>query len=129
VSDEHFDDLVKFDDAGLVCAVVQDDENGDVLMVAYMNRAALAKTVETGKTHFWSRSRRSMWLKGEQSGHVQEVKSIAVDCDGDCLLVRVVQHVAACHVGYRSCFYRRRTPDGGVELVGEPVFDPDQAYG
>jgi len=129
VSTERFEDLVKYDANGLVAAVVQDDATGEVLMVAYMNAEALARTVETGKTHFWSRSRRRMWLKGEASGHVQAVKSIAVDCDGDCLLVRVDQQVAACHVGYRSCFFRRRTAEGGVEVVGERVFDPEEAYG
>ena len=120
---------MKYDANGLVAAVVQDDATGEVLMVAYMNAEALARTVETGKTHFWSRSRRQMWLKGETSGHVQAVKSIAVDCDGDCMLVRVDQQVAACHMGYRSCFFRRRTPDGGVKIVGERVFDPEEAYG
>ena len=129
MSEERFIDLVKFDAAGLVPAVVQEETDGAVLMVAYMNREALSRTIETGRTHFWSRSRRKMWLKGETSGHVQEVVSIAVDCDGDCLLVKVRQRVAACHTGYRSCFYRRRTPDGGVEVLGEKVFDPEKTYG
>jgi phosphoribosyl-AMP cyclohydrolase len=128
VSAEQFLDLVTFDAQGLVAAIVQDDANGEVLMVAYMNREALTKTVETGRTHFWSRSRRSMWLKGEESGHVQTVRSLAVDCDGDALLVRVEQAVAACHTGYRTCFYRRRTAAGGVETLGERVFDPAQTY-
>jgi phosphoribosyl-AMP cyclohydrolase len=129
VAEKQFTDLVRFDAAGLVPAVVQDDGTGEVLMVAYMNAEALARTIEMGKTHFWSRSRRAMWLKGETSGHVQEVRSIAVDCDGDTLLVRVRQHVAACHTGYRTCFYRRRTEGGGVETVGERVFDPEKTYG
>ncbi len=125
---ETFLDLVKFDANGLVPAVIQDDANGEVLMVAYMNREAVLKTIESGKTHFWSRSRAKMWLKGEESGHVQAVKSIMVDCDGDCLLVRVDQTVAACHTGYRTCFYRRRRPDGGVEVLGNPLFDPKKTY-
>ena len=128
MSMERFADLVKFDAQGLVAAIVQDDATGEVLMVAYMNAEALRKTVETGRTHFWSRSRKKMWLKGEESGHVQEVKSIAVDCDGDALLVRAEQRVAACHTGYRTCFYRRRTADGGVEAVGERLFDPATTY-
>ena len=86
------------------------------------------KTVDTGKTHFYSRSRRSMWLKGESSGHFQEVREILMDCDADALLVKVIQKVAACHMGYRSCFFRRRQPDGSIEEVGEKVFDPEQTY-
>lgn len=127
--EERFVDLVRFDRNGLVPAIVQDDETGEVLMLAYMNAEALDRTIQTGKTHFWSRSRGKLWLKGETSGHVQEVRSIAVDCDGDCLLIRVRQHVAACHTGYRTCFYRRRTDDGGVVVVGERIFDPDKTYG
>lgn len=129
VAEQRFLDLVKFDAHGLVAAVIQDDATGEVLMVGYMNAEALARTVETGWTHFWSRSRRTIWRKGETSGHTQEVRSVSIDCDGDSLLVRVVQEVAACHTGFRTCFFRRRTPDGGVEVVGERVFDPRKAYG
>lgn len=91
---------------GLVPAVIQDFENGEVLMVAYMNEESLSKTIETGKTWFWSRSRKELWNKGATSGHYQYVKSISVDCDCDTLLIKVEQIGAACHTGNRSCFYR-----------------------
>lgn len=98
---------LKYDEKGLIPAIVQDAVNGDVLMMAYMNRESLRMTVETGFTHFWSRSRQKYWKKGETSGHVQEVKEIAFDCDADTLLVKVIQHGAgACHTGNRTCFYR-----------------------
>lgn len=100
-------DKVKFDEAGLVPAVVQDAASGTVLMLAYMNEAALARTVETGVTWFYSRSRRALWRKGETSGHVQKVREILYDCDGDTLLVKVDQTGAACHEGTFSCFSRR----------------------
>lgn len=120
---------VKYDDKGLVTAVMQDAENGEVLMVAFMNAEALAKTVGTGLAHFWSRSRGRLWLKGESSGHVQRVKEIRVDCDGDALLLKIEQEGGACHTGHRSCFYRRVKEDGGYEAVGEKVFDPGKVYG
>ena len=97
---------VKFDDRGLVPAVVQDAENGDVLMVAWMNRESLERTVEERRTVFWSRSRQELWRKGDTSGHVQHVEDIRVDCDGDTLLVRVHQVGVACHTGERTCFFR-----------------------
>jgi len=97
---------VAFDDRGLVPAIVQDAENGDVLMMAWMNRESLERTIADGRTWFWSRSRRELWAKGETSGHVQHVDEIRVDCDADSLLVRVHQVGAACHTGERSCFYR-----------------------
>ncbi len=113
---------------GLVPVVVQDDETGDVLMLAYMNREAWLKTLETGKATFWSRSRNSLWLKGESSGNVQIVKSLYIDCDDDTILLRVNQiGGAACHTGYRSCFYRKIV-DNNVEIIGEPVFDPGDVY-
>lgn len=95
---------LKFDDKGLVTAVIQDVQNGDVLMVAHMNREAVEKTLKGPFTHFWSRSRQKQWMKGETSGHTQTVKEIFVDCDGDCLLIKVEQKGAACHKGTRSCF-------------------------
>ncbi|MEI6634834.1 MAG: phosphoribosyl-AMP cyclohydrolase [Chlamydiota bacterium] len=120
---------IKFDDKGLVTAVMQDANNGEVLMVAFMNAEALAKTVETGLAHFWSRSRGKLWLKGESSGHVQRVKEMRVDCDGDALLLKIEQEGGACHTGYRSCFYRRLKEDGeGYETAGEKVFDPGTVY-
>jgi len=118
---------LKFDADGLLPAVVQDGSSGEVLMVAWMNREALDKTLETGQTHFWSRSRRKMWLKGESSGHTQQVEEILVDCDQDVLLVKVKQAGGACHVGYRSCFYRR-LEGGRLDVVGRRVFDPKEVY-
>ena len=120
-------DKVKFDDNGLIPAVVQDYKNGDVLMVAYMNRESLEKTLAVGKTCFWSRSRQKFWIKGESSGHTQEVKEVFIDCDMDTLLFKVDQKVAACHTGYRGCFYRKIE---GEELIatGEKVFEEDEVY-
>jgi len=99
-----------YDNKGLIPAVVQQYDSGEVLMVAYMNAESLAKTLETGRTWFWSRSRQRFWMKGESSGHVQEVKEIRYDCDADCLLVRVDQTGVACHTMERSCFYRALYP-------------------
>jgi len=103
---------IKYDDRGLIPAVIQDVSTGEVLMVAYMNEESLKKTIETGKTHFWSRSRKKLWLKGETSGHFQTVREIRLDCDLDTILVKVEQKGAACHTGNRSCFYRRLTEEG-----------------
>ena len=122
-------DLLKFDDKGLIPAIIQDAESGQVLMMAYMDRTALERTIETGKTHFWSRSRQKYWMKGESSGHIQEVVEIYTDCDADCLLIKVRQHGAACHTGYYSCFFRKYEPQSGWQTVGEKVFDPDEVYG
>jgi phosphoribosyl-AMP cyclohydrolase len=113
---------------GLVPAVVQDHETGEVLMLAYMNREAWLKTLETGKAHYWSRSQQSLWLKGGTSGHVQLVREIRLDCDEDTVLLKVEQlGGAACHVGYRSCFFRRRT-EGEFVTTGERIFDPKDVY-
>ena len=101
-----FYDKLKFDANGLIPAIIQEQKTGRVLMLAWMNRASLEKTIETGKTHFWSRSRQKFWMKGEDSGHTQTVKDIAFDCDGDVLLIQVEQTGAACHEGYQSCFFR-----------------------
>jgi phosphoribosyl-AMP cyclohydrolase len=108
----------------LIPAVAQDWKTGEVLMLAYMNDEALQKTRETGIAHYWSRSRKKLWLKGESSGHIQRVKEIRVDCDGDAILLLIEQEGGACHTGYRSCFYR--TIDG--QIVGEKVFEPDDVY-
>lgn len=98
---------LKYDEKGLIPAIIQDINTGEVLMMAYMNENSLRMTIETGYTHFWSRSRQKYWKKGETSGNVQEVKEILVDCDADTLLIRVVQHGSgACHTGRRTCFYR-----------------------
>jgi phosphoribosyl-AMP cyclohydrolase len=98
-------DELRFDDRGLIPAIVQDADNGGVLMVAWMNREALARTLEEKRTVFWSRSRQELWRKGDSSGHVQHVQEVRADCDGDVLLVRVHQVGAACHTGERSCFF------------------------
>ena len=100
-----FDEL-KFDERGLIPTIIQDVENNEVLMLAYMNEESLQKTLDCGKTTFWSRSRQEFWLKGGTSGHFQEVQEIRYDCDGDTLLIKVRQTGAACHTGNRSCFYR-----------------------
>lgn len=119
---------LRYDAAGLIPAVIVDAETRQVLMVAYMNDTALLETVRTSKTHFWSRSRQKYWMKGETSGHVQEVRAVYTDCDRDTIVVDVVQQGAACHEGYYSCFYRRLNDDGKWEVVGERVFDPDKVY-
>ncbi|HFQ89941.1 MAG TPA: phosphoribosyl-AMP cyclohydrolase [Desulfobulbus sp.] len=114
---------------GLLPAIVQDAATGEVLMLAYINRESWQKTLETGKAHFWSRSRNKLWLKGESSGHVQLVREILVDCDQDTVVFKVEQlGGAACHKGYRSCFFRRVDGDGMV-VTGERVFDPAEVYG
>ncbi len=120
---------LKFDEHGLITAIMQDAKTNEVLMVAYMNNEALMKTLESGLAHFWSRSRKKLWLKGESSGHVQNVKGIYIDCDGDALLVKIEQKGGACHTGYRSCFYRRLDVENDrFETVGEKVFEPGQVY-
>ena len=120
---------IDFDKAGgLVPAVAQDADSGEVLMLAWMNRAAYEETLRTGRACYFSRSRGKLWRKGEESGHVQEVRGVFVDCDADTILLKVHQvGGAACHEGYRSCFFRQ--VDGGdVRVVGERVFDPKQVY-
>lgn len=113
---------------GLVPAIVQDFETKDVLMLAYVNPEAWQKTLETGKATYWSRSRNVLWAKGETSGHVQIIREILIDCDSDTLLFKVEQiGGAACHTGYRSCFYRRIS-GGKEEIVGEKIFNPEDVY-
>ena len=120
---------LKFDANGLIPAIVHDAGSGEVLMMAWMNKEALDKTVQTGKTHFFSRSRNKLWLKGESSGHLQHVRSIATDCDGDVLLVKVAQVGAACHDGYYSCFYREYDKAGEPwKVIGRKVFEPERVY-
>jgi phosphoribosyl-AMP cyclohydrolase len=113
---------------GLVPAVVQDHDTGEVLMLGFMNREAWENTLATGMATFYSRSRNALWTKGKTSGNIQRVREIRVDCDRDSVLLKVEQiGGAACHTGYRSCFYRRVQKDGIVN-VGEPVFDPKEVY-
>lgn len=103
-------DQLKFDSSGLIPAVIQDADGGQVLMVGYMNAEAIRRTLDTGRVTFWSRSRQRFWVKGDTSGHIQRLKELRVDCDQDCLLITAEQVGAACHEGYRSCFYRRLDP-------------------
>ena len=120
---------LKYDRDGLVTAVIQDHTNNEILMVGYMNAEAIKETLSTGRVCFWSRSRQKLWIKGETSGHTQMVKSVAVDCDGDALLIKAEQKVAACHTGYRSCFFREVSPDGeSTRVIGEKIFDADAVY-
>ncbi|MFQ5568093.1 MAG: phosphoribosyl-AMP cyclohydrolase [Rhodothermales bacterium] len=122
-------DHVVFDAEGLVPAIVQDHRTNDILMMAYMNAATLRRTLETGLMTYWSRSRRAVWVKGETSGHTQEVKEVRLDCDGDALLFKVAQRGgAACHTGHRSCFYRV-FEEGQLVEAERPVFDPGAVYG
>ncbi len=113
---------------GLVPAIVQDNETGEVLMLGYMNQEAFDATLSTGKATFYSRSRQTLWVKGETSGNVQLVKEIRIDCDDDTVLIRVEQlGGAACHTGHRSCFYKKVENDT-IRIVGEPLFDPKEVY-
>ncbi len=114
---------------GLIPAIVQDYKTGKVLMLAYINEEAWKKSLETGETHFWSRSRNELWHKGGTSGNVQKIKAIYVDCDNDTVLFQVEQiGGAACHTGYDTCFYRRIKEDGTIEIVGKKIFDPEEVY-
>ncbi len=113
---------------GLVPAIVQDNETGEILMLAYMNQDAFNATLSTGKATYYSRSRQALWVKGETSGNVQLVKEIRIDCDDDTVLIKVEQlGGAACHTGHRSCFYKK-VENGSIRIVGEPVFDPKEVY-
>ena len=125
-----FFDQLKFNADGLIPAIIQEQSTGRVLMMAWMNRASLETTIETGKTHFWSRSRKKFWMKGESSGHTQTVKDIAFDCDGDTLLIQVEQIGAACHEGFQSCFFRSVEGDGKEFKETEPRLEtPEEIYG
>jgi phosphoribosyl-AMP cyclohydrolase len=112
---------------GLIPAIVQEFRTGEVLMMAYMNRESWGLTLETGIAHYWSRSRDKLWKKGETSGHIQEVKEIRIDCDGDCILLKVNQvGKAACHTGYRSCFYTVVEGDGVTRVDGVRILHPQE---
>jgi phosphoribosyl-AMP cyclohydrolase len=114
---------------GLLPAIAQDVETGEILMLAYMNRESFDETVKSGRAVYYSRSRGRLWRKGEESGHVQEVESILVDCDADTILLKIRQlGGAACHEGYKSCFFRQFTPQG-PQVIAERVFDPAEVYG
>jgi phosphoribosyl-AMP cyclohydrolase len=120
---------IDFDKSGgLVPAIAQDADSGEVLMLAWMNREAYEETLRTGRACYYSRSRGKLWRKGEESGNVQEVREVRIDCDADTILLRVHQvGGAACHEGYRSCFFRRVEPDG-LRTLGERLFDPKAVY-
>ena len=122
---------LRFDksDNGLLPAIAQEYQSGEILMLAYINPEAWGKTLETGKAHYWSRSRNKLWLKGESSGHIQLIHEILVDCDDDTVVFKVEQlGGAACHTGHRSCFFRR-VVNGEMAVVGTRVFDPEAVYG
>jgi len=113
---------------GLIPVIVQDYETKEVLMLAYMNQEAWEASLKTGKATYWSRSRRKLWLKGETSGHFQIIHNIFIDCDDDTVLLQVKQlGEAACHTGYKSCFYRK-VEGGGLKIIGEQVFNPEDVY-
>ena len=121
--------LLKFDDKGLLAAVAQDYETGEILMLAHMNEESIRKTVQTGQAVYWSRSRKKLWHKGEESGNVQNIKELLIDCDGDAIVMKVEQVGGeACHTGNRFCFYRK-LEDGKISDVGVKVFDPEKVYG
>jgi phosphoribosyl-AMP cyclohydrolase len=120
---------LKFNPDGLIPAIIQEQSTKRVLMMAWMNKASLEKTLALGKTVFWSRSRKAFWMKGETSGHVQQVKDIAFDCDGDTLLIQVESQGPACHNGYQSCFYRSSGVDGESWHETEPqIVAPELVY-
>lgn len=125
------DDIVgqlKFDEKGLVTAVAQDYKTGEILMLAHMNEESFRKTIETGQAVYWSRSRKKLWHKGEESGNVQNVKELLLDCDGDAIVMKIEQvGDAACHTGNRSCFYRK-LEHGKLKDIGVKIFDPEKVY-
>ena len=128
--EENLEFVPKFDDNGLIPAIAQDAGTGQVLMVAFMNAAALDATIQSGYATYFSRSRRKLWKKGEESGHRQKVQQILVDCDQDCLILKVTVDAGQCHVGYQSCFYRalKKNSDKELEFIAEKVYDPEETY-
>lgn len=120
----------RFDENGLITAIAQDADTGQILMVAYMNREALDLTIKNGYATYFSRSRRRLWKKGEESGHFQKVRQILVDCDQDCLILKVTVEQGQCHVGYQSCFYRalKRNSENDLEFIAEKTYDPNKTY-
>jgi phosphoribosyl-AMP cyclohydrolase len=119
---------LRFDEQGLVPAVAQQHDTGEVLMLAWMNREAIVRTLETGRVHYWSRSRQKLWRKGESSGQGQRLVELRLDCDGDALLLRVEQTGVACHTGRRSCFFRA-VQGGALVTTAEPLVTPGELYG
>lgn len=123
------EEAITYNDQGLVMAVAQQHDSGELLMVAWMNQESLAQTLETGQVCYWSRSRQQLWRKGERSGQTQKLIELLVDCDGDSLLLRVDQKGVACHTGRRACFYRALADDGSLKEVLPVVEDPEDLYG
>ena len=123
--------IPKFDENGLITAIAQDSQTGQILMVAYMNQKALEMTIQTGFGTYFSRSRQKLWKKGEESGHVQKVEQILTDCDQDCIVLKVSVDAGQCHVGYRSCFYRalKDNTNNKLEFIGNKTYDPKKIYG
>ena len=128
--EENLEFTPQFDNNGLIPAIAQDDRTGQVLMVAFMNAAALDETIQSGYATYFSRSRNKLWRKGEESGHRQKVRQILVDCDQDCLILKVSVDAGQCHVGYQSCFYRalKENSDKELRFIEEKVYDPKKAY-
>ena len=120
----------KFDSAGLITAIAQDADTSEILMAAYMNAEALDLTIKSGRAVYFSRSRKKLWRKGEESGHVQKVERILVDCDQDCLILKVRVEQGQCHVGYQSCFYRtlKKGTNKELQLTAKKVYDPKAVY-
>lgn len=128
--EEGLEFIPKLDETGLITAIAQDAKTGQVLMVGYMNRAALDLTIQTGIATYFSRSRQKLWKKGEESGHFQKVQQILVDCDQDCVILKVTVDAGQCHVGYQSCFYRalKRGSDKQLDFIAQKVYDPKKVY-
>ena len=128
--EEGTDFTPKFDSNGLITTIAQDAKTGQVLMAAFMNRQALDLTIQTGFATYFSTSRQKLWKKGEESGHTQKVEQILVDCDQDCLLLKVIVDAGQCHVGYQSCFYRalKKGSSKELEFIAEKVYDPKKIY-
>ena len=125
---ESFLEKLRFNADGLIPAILQERKTGRILMMAWMNRDSLLKTIETKRTWFWSRSRQKYWMKGESSGHVQRVEKVSFDCDGDTLLIEIEQVGAACHEGYKSCFFRDISGEGEISTNDEPLVKPEVVY-
>ncbi len=123
-----FIEELKFDEKGLIPAIVQDEKSGKVLTLCYMNRDSLEKTFQEGKVYLFRRSKNRLMMKGETSGHIQILKDVLIDCEGKSLLLKVEQKVAGCHEGYFTCYFRRASREGGTEVVEEKVFDPKKVY-
>ncbi len=128
--EEGLEFIPKFDDEGLIAAIAQDTKTGQILMMAFMNRQALDLTIQTGHATYYSRSRQKIWKKGEESGHVQKVEQILVDCDQDCLVLKVSVEAGQCHTGYQSCFYRtlKKNSDKELEFIAKKSYNPERTY-